>query len=138
VKDRDWYEVFRLSASGAGIDALVLNNVTPAPGHQTRHSLSILIGVIGLMLSEILVLLIMRTSLSRLRRLADLLPLLADQRFSELRERLPRQEPQLPVRDEMDLMVDTVRTLSDRMESMEQDREQARKGSWSGWPTTIR
>ena len=124
----DWYEVFRLRALAPGIDALVLNNVTrqrQAINAATRNS--ILIGTIGLILSEILVLLIMRTSLSRLRRLADLLPLLADHRFSELRERLPRRSRRWPVRDEMDLMVDTVHTLSGRMESMEQDREQARK-----------
>ena len=124
----DWYEVFRLSALAPGIDALVLNNVTrqrQAIRAATRDS--ILIGTIGLILSEILVLLIMRTSLSRLRRLADLLPLLADHRFSELRERLPRKSRRWAVRDEMDLMVDTVHTLSGRMESMEQDREQARE-----------
>ena len=124
----DWHEVFRLRALAPGIDALVLNNVT-----RQRHAIraatreSILIGTIGLILSGILVLLIMRTPLSRLRRLADLLPLLADHRFSELRERLPRKSRRWPLRDEMHLMVDTVHTLSGRMEGMEQDREQARK-----------
>ena len=32
------------------------------------------------------------------------------------------------MRDEMDLMVETVRTLSVRMEAMEKDREEARNG----------
>jgi diguanylate cyclase (GGDEF)-like protein len=126
--DRNSYEVFRLIDLVPGIDALVLNNVTAqreAIGAATR--LSFLIGVIGLMLSEVLMLLIMSTSLSRLRRLADLLPLLADQRFSELKERLPSPRLKLPLRDEMDLMVETVRKLSDRMYAMEQDREQTRR-----------
>lgn len=123
----DLHEVFRLPDLAPGIDALVLNNITAqreAISAATRDI--ILIGFIGLILSETLLLLIMRTHLLRLRRIADLLPLLADHDFSELRRRLPAPTRRLPLRDEMDVMVETVNTLSWRMEAMEQDREQAR------------
>jgi len=126
--DGNSYEVFRLIDLVPGVDALVLNNVSAqraAIGAATR--LSFLIGAIGLILSEALMLLIMSTSLSRLRRLADLLPLLADQRFSELQALLPSPRLKLPLRDEMDLMVETVHKVSNRMSAMEQDREQARR-----------
>jgi len=127
ASDREWYEVFRLPGIAAGIDALILNNVTSQrKAIASAIAKSILIGIVGLALSEGLVLLIMRRPLSRLRRLATLLPLLAEQRFSELRARLPRNVRRLPFEDEMDLIVDTVDSLSTRMETMERDREEAR------------
>ena len=127
--EREWYEIFRLPEIAAGIDALILNNVTAQRKAIARAiGKSILIGIVGLALSEGLVLLIMRGPLSRLRRLAGLLPLLAEQRFSELRAGLPRKVRRLPLQDEMDLIVDTVHSLSTRMEAMERDREEARNG----------
>ncbi|MCF7989947.1 MAG: EAL domain-containing protein [Thiohalocapsa sp.] len=123
----DWFEVFRIADIAPNADALVMNNVTAqriAIGNAIRNS--ILIGLVGLALSEGLLLLIMRTPLSRLRRLARLLPLLAEQRFAELRERLPTTNRPLAIRDEMDLIVEAVDAVSVRMEATEKDREEAR------------
>lgn len=126
-RDRDWFEIFRQSALAPGVDALLINQVTTqrqAIAKATRNS--ILIGILGLILSESLLLAIMQTLVKRLRRLADLLPLLAEDRFAELRNRLPTLGTGFPLRDEMDRMIDTVDTLSERMEHLQRDREAAR------------
>ena len=67
----------------------------------------------------------LKQPLSRLRRIASALPLLAENRYRDLRERLPQTRSTQVVSDEMDLMVGTVGRLTDRMESLQRDREQA-------------
>lgn len=124
----DWFEVFRVPGLGPGIDALVINRVTAqrqAIATATRNS--VLIGVVGLLLSVFLLFVIIHNPLIRLRRLASMLPMLADNRFRELHERLPVTTARLRWRDEMDLMVDSVGTLANRMEEMEQARAAAQQ-----------
>lgn len=121
-----WYEVFRIPRLADGIDAYVINDVTAqqeAIGQAIRFSIAI--GIIGLILSEGLLLFMLKQPLSRLRRIASALPLLAENRYRDLRERLPPASPTQRVTDEMDLMVGTVGSLTDRMESLQRDREQA-------------
>lgn len=124
----DWFEVFRVPGLGPGIDALVINRVTAqrqAIATATRNS--VLIGVVGLLLSVFLLFVIIHNPLIRLRRLASMLPMLADNRFRELHERLPVTTARLRWRDEMDLMVDSVGTLANRMEEMEHARAAAQQ-----------
>jgi len=121
-----WYEVFRIPVLAEGIDAYVINNVSAqqeAIGQAIRFSIAI--GIIGLILSEGLLLVTLRQPLSRLRRIASALPLLAENRYRDLRERLPQISSHIFAPDEMDLMVKTVGSLTDRMESLQRDREQA-------------
>lgn len=121
-----WYEVFRIPDLADGIDAFIINDVTAqreAIGQAIRFSIAI--GIIGLILSEGLLLFMLKQPLSRLRRIASALPLLAENRYRDLRERLPGSRQARVVADEMDLMVDTVGGLTDRMESLQRDREQA-------------
>lgn len=124
---QDWFEMVRLSALAPGVDALLINRVTEqrqAIAQITRNS--IVIGLLGLILSESVLLLVMHTLVIRLQRLAEVLPLLAEDRFADLRGRLPTLNPRFPLRDEMDLMIDTVALLSERMERLHDDREAAR------------
>ena len=121
-----WYEVFRIEDLAEGIDAYIINEVTAqqqAIGQAIRFSIAI--GIIGLILSEGLLLFMLKQPLSRLRRIASALPLLAENRYRDLRDRLPQARPSAVVSDEMDLMVGTVGSLTDRMESLQRDREQA-------------
>ncbi len=158
-----WYEVFRIDALEPGVDALVVNDVTAQRAAITRATrLSIAIGLIGLILSEALLLVLLNQPLLRLRRIAHALPLLAENRYQDLRARLvdaPTQgspsltaswvSPQGPVfgwvanrsawvvdqlrglwgrlrpKDEMDMMMSTVGNLTDRMENLQTDRENA-------------
>lgn len=122
------FEVYRLADLAPDIDVLILNDVSAereAIAAATRASL--VLGVLGLVLSEGLLLLVMRTPLRRLRRMAQLLPLLAEQRFAELRQRLSASGPRRRTQDEIDLIVASVHTLSERMEAMEDDRAKAHK-----------
>jgi diguanylate cyclase (GGDEF)-like protein len=125
-RDGAWYEVFQVPALAEGIDAFIINDVTAqqeAIGQSIRFSIAI--GIIGLILSEGLLLFMLKQPLSRLRRIAAALPLLAENRYRDLRERLPQCRPAQVGSDEMDLMVGTVGSLTDRMESLQRDREQA-------------
>lgn len=126
ARDGAWYEVFRIPDLADGVDAYIINNVTAqqeAIGQAIRFS--IVIGVIGLILSEGLLLGMLKQPLSRLRRIASALPLLAENRYRDLRERLPPTSATQRIADEMDLMVGTVGSLTDRMEALQRDREQA-------------
>ncbi|QVL46778.1 MAG: EAL domain-containing protein [Thiocapsa sp.] len=121
-----WYEIFRIPALAAGIDALVVNDVTTQrEAIRTATSGSILLGILGLILSASLLLLIIKGPLYRLRDLATVIPLLAENRYADLRRQLPGRSKSLMLRDEIDLMTDTVRSLTDRMELLQSDREQA-------------
>ena len=120
------FELSRLAILATGVDALAITEVTAqrqAIAQATRNSF--LIGLLGLALSETLLLLLLRKPLSRLRRLAELLPLLAENRHVELRTRLPLLGRSPLHRDEMDLLVDTVGNLTTRMQQLQQDREEA-------------
>ncbi|NCC27765.1 MAG: EAL domain-containing protein [Gammaproteobacteria bacterium] len=121
-----WFEIFRIPSLARGIDALVVNDVTTQrEAIRAATTGSILLGILGLILSGTSLLLIIRGPLYRLRDLATVLPLLAENRYADLRSQLPRRSSSVTMRDEIDLMTDTVRGLTDRMELLQYDREQA-------------
>ncbi len=121
-----WFEIFRVPELAAGVDAFLINDVTEQRlGIQATTHKSILIGALGVILSELLLLAIMKPPLRRLKHLASVLPLLAEKRFGDLRKKLaPFDRPGLP-HDEIDLMVATVGNLIERMERLQGDRELA-------------
>ncbi len=124
--DGNTFELFRLATLAPGVDAFAINQVTAqqkAIAEAIRNSL--LIGILGLMVSETLLLLVIQTPLARLRKLAHLLPLLAESRYLQLRTQLPILDSSLIPMDEMDLIVDTVGNLTERMEQLQRDRAEA-------------
>jgi len=126
MDDREWFEIYRIKGLSEGVSAYVINDVTTQQESiQDAWHDSLLIAIFGLLLSESLLLVIMQPPLYRLRDLASALPLLAERRYADLRAALaPFVHLHLP-RDEIDLMVETVEHLTDRMELLQQDREQA-------------
>nr|WP_242470701.1 EAL domain-containing protein [Thiocystis violacea] len=121
-----WFEIFRIPGLAEGVDAYVINDVTEQRlGIQATTRKSLLIGALGLLLSELLLLMIMQAPLRRLKHLATALPLLAERRYLDLRDRLARFGGTRIADDEIDLMVATVGRLTERMETLQQDREQA-------------
>ncbi|NEV61963.1 EAL domain-containing protein [Thiorhodococcus minor] len=121
-----WFEIFRIPGLADGVDAYVINDVTQQRlGIQAATRRSLLIGIAGIVLSELLLLLIMQAPLRRLKRLAGALPLLAEKRYQDLRADLAQFGIARSPHDEIDLMVKTVGSLTDRMEHLQQDREQA-------------
>lgn len=122
-----WFDLFRVAGLAPGVDAYVINEVSAqraAIQEATRDSL--LLGLLGLILSESLLLIFMTAPLSRLREFSAALPLLAEQAYARLRARLGEQSPShwLP-RDEIDLMSETIHEVTNRMERLQHDREQA-------------
>lgn len=121
-----WFEVLRAGALAPGVDALIVDEVTAehrAIQAATRNS--VLIGLIGLVLSGSLLFWAAQASVGRLRLIADALPLLADNRYADLRDRLPRASRRRLTQDELDTLVDTALGLTNRMELLQRDREEA-------------
>lgn len=122
----DWYELFRVDDLAPGVSALVVDDVTAATRSiQSAFNNSLLLGIAGLILSGSLLLGLGQFALQRLRRVALALPLLAESRYQELRAMLPRVGGRLTPSDELDQLSQTAQTLTDRMEKLQLDREEA-------------
>jgi diguanylate cyclase (GGDEF)-like protein len=121
-----WFEVFRVDALAPGISALLVNDVTAErQAIQAATRISILLGLGGLILSGSLLFWVAQSSVGRLQRIAVALPLLADNRYRELRARLPPVGGRLVPKDELDQLSETAQALTDRMELLQRDREEA-------------
>lgn len=122
----DWHEVFRVDDLAPGVSALVVDEVTAETrAIQSAIHNSILLGIGGLILSGSLLLWLGQFSVRRLRRVATALPLLAESRYAELREILPQVGGRLTPNDELDQLSQTAQALTDRMEQLQHDREEA-------------
>jgi len=121
-----WFEVFRVDGLAPGVSALVVDEVTAerqAIQGTTRNS--IMLGLGGLALSGSLLFWLAQSSVGRLRRIAAALPLLAENRYAELRASLPPVGGRLTPADELDRLSETAQALTDRMEMLQRDREEA-------------
>lgn len=121
-----WYEVFRIDPAGSEMMGFVINQITEA-----RHSVSqmsrnsLLIGLLGLLVAEALLLLIMHRPINRIRTLSRLLPLLAENRFETLADELQTAHSATGLRDEIDETVGVVLRLNQRMAQVQAEREAA-------------
>jgi signal transduction histidine kinase/DNA-binding response OmpR family regulator/HPt (histidine-containing phosphotransfer) domain-containing protein len=109
----------RLIRSGTALEALFIFDDTTA---QTRiraelRRMASAIGV-GLGLSSLALVLVAGSVLRRLVRVTRSLPSLAEQRFSEARERLGAGRPDSPLSDEIDVLNETVALLSVKLERL--------------------
>ena len=121
-----WFEVFRISDLAPGVSALIVNDVTlERQAIRKATWISILLGLGGLILSGSLLFWVVQSSVGRLRRIAAALPLLADNRYEELRASLPRVGARLTPPDELDRLTVTAKALTNRMEELQREREEA-------------
>ncbi len=91
----------------------------------------VLVGLMGWLLSELLLLAILWTPMSRLRLTARNLPLLANRQFQAVRTAILEQSRRHVLYDEIDILDDTAIALADRLEQLEQrveERTQALSG----------
>ncbi|MEW6487030.1 MAG: EAL domain-containing protein [Thermodesulfobacteriota bacterium] len=79
------------------------------------------VGLAVLVLGEGLLLALLGPPMARLRRTAENLPLLAERRFSQLREILGSGRRPARVRDEIEVLDDTTVTLAGRLETLEEE-----------------
>ncbi|HET7831829.1 MAG TPA: cache domain-containing protein [Gallionella sp.] len=77
------------------------------------------VGLLGLILSELLLLLILWRPLSRLRRTAELLPLLAQNAFDKIRQAVTGTSRRVWYRDEFDVLDDTIVAVSQQLENLQ-------------------
>lgn len=79
----------------------------------------VIIGLIGLVLSEIILFSVLSRPLSRLKHLVSILPLLAGGGFGSFRSALASHQRKRLLEDEIDLLYDASLTLSHRLEKLE-------------------
>jgi len=82
---------------------------------------TLLAGILGLVLSEGILLLVAWTPLSRLKRTASLLPLLARGEFDGIRTAIGRPKSAFAIRDEIDQLDDTAFSLSYQLEELQNE-----------------
>ncbi len=88
---------------------------------RTATQRSILLGVGGLMVSEIILLLTLWRPMSRLRRAAVTLPSLAEGAFSKVRSAISSTKPSQVFRDEVDVLNDTAIELAHQLEELNEE-----------------
>lgn len=125
-RDQNWFEIFRIDPTNGGLIGLVINQTTADHrGIRNMAHNSLLIGLVGLLLAETLLLLILHGPVERIRALSNLLPLLAENRFDTLAQRLPRAAGRFGWRDEIDLNSEAIGKLNQRMAQLQSEREAA-------------
>ncbi|BBI98885.1 hypothetical protein FGKAn22_05780 [Ferrigenium kumadai] len=107
------------SASGDAYFVLIDDITRSVSQIREVNRKNILVGVVGLILSESLLLLILWSPLSRLRRTAGVLPLLAQNDFEQIRNAVSRPLRKGRYRDEFDMLDDTLVTVSQQLETLQ-------------------
>ncbi len=124
----EWYEVFAMPAAHEHPDLilLVVNRVTDqVTAIRTATRDSLILGLTGLVLSELILLLLMWGPMQRIQDVVYALPLLAEKSFSSLRSELPSLPADSCPRDEIDVMVNVIREVSKEIETLDEARSVA-------------
>jgi signal transduction histidine kinase len=151
----EWYEFFVLPASAAHpeLSLLGVNRVT-AQVHAIHDATidSLLLGLAGLVLSELMLLGLMWRPMQRIQDVVFALPLLVERAYSRLRHELPSLPVKRLASDEIDVMInvigrvsmdieqiDTARTLAEtalreNQRSLELAQSMAHVAAWQGRP----
>ncbi len=116
----------KLDHGKAAVLAAVIDDITDQQVALRRATLENLsIGALGFVSSEILLLLLLWRPMSRLRRIAGALPLLAERAFDQARAALgPERSP--PLRDETDVLDHSAAALIARLQTLESELEAQR------------
>ena len=151
----DWYEISALPAKSSepGVTVLLIDRVTAQVEaiHAATQG-SVLLGVGGLVVTELILLLLLWGPMQRIQRAVQVLPMLAEKRYAQLRDRLSEIACDGPARDEIDVMINVISDVSDQIEALDEahlaaeaalrESEQglqmaqslARVASWTGRP----
>ncbi|MCK5663189.1 MAG: EAL domain-containing protein, partial [Thiotrichaceae bacterium] len=124
--NNEWFEVHRADFGVDGLDFLIINNITDNRKQITEAAInSILIGILGLILSEVLLIFILRSPVTRLVNLAANLPLLVEGKYQLLRDKLQLDRKPKKFINEIDITLDATRELADRLETLQVARHEA-------------
>ncbi|MCP4407505.1 MAG: EAL domain-containing protein [Gammaproteobacteria bacterium] len=107
---------------------VVISDITqPLANIEAAIRDNLLLGILGLVVSELLLLALVSTPMNRLRLTAETLPLLGVGEFERVRRSIRGRTRTLRFRDEVDILDETAIELSNRLESLENDvRERTR------------
>lgn len=112
------------ASSDTGIisaDFLIVTDITSVVSQIRAATIkSVLIGLIGFIISEILLLLILRQPLKRLLLISDSLPLLAKNAFNQVRDKITSKHLSL-YRDEIDIAGESAIELTHTLERLNQE-----------------
>jgi signal transduction histidine kinase/CheY-like chemotaxis protein len=125
----DWYEVAVLPdfSATSRVSALAINKVTrQVEGIRAALSESIMLGITGLLLSELVLLLLLLGPVHRIQDVVDVLPLFKEKAFQVLRDALPALPAQRFLRDETVVLVEVLGEVSRQMEDLENAHAKAR------------
>jgi signal transduction histidine kinase len=111
--------VKNFSASGDAYFVLIDDITLSVSQIREVNRKNILVGIIGLVLSESLLLLILWGPLSQLRRTAGVLPLLTQNEFEQIRQEVSGHGRKGRYRDEFDMLDDTLVTVSQQLETLQ-------------------
>ena len=124
--DNEWYDVYRVDIGSDEIHFFIINTITENKRRiATAAFNSILIGLIGLILTEGLLLFMLGKPVSRLTNLAASLPLLVEGQYQQLREKLQLDRTSKRFINEIDITLDATIELANRLESLQVARQQA-------------
>ena len=107
--DADW--------RSTGYFLLISDVTTQTVAIQNATNTLLVLGVVGWLAAELLLLAILLGPMARLRRVAALLPALARGDFTGVRAKLPQQTPRLS--NEIDVLESATRTLANQLEHLE-------------------
>ncbi len=105
-------------------DYLVISDITPDVEYiQAAHRQSMAVGLAGFALSELLLLLLLGTPMNRLKRLAAILPRLAEGRTRQVKSELATP-PRKGFEDEIDIADHATAVLAERLEELNREVEE--------------
>ncbi len=120
----EWFEVHRADFGADGLDFLIINNITDNRKQITEATINnIFIGILGLILSEVLLLFLLRSPVMRLVNLAANLPLLVEGKYQLLRHKLQQDRKPKKFINEIDITLDATTELADRLETLQVARQ---------------
>lgn len=124
--NNEWYDLYRVDIGSGDVHFFIINTITENKRQITAAALnSTLIGFIGLVLTEGLLLFMLGKPVSRLKNLAANLPLLVEGRYQQLREKLQLDRTSKQFINEIDITLDATIELANRLESLQIARQQA-------------
>ncbi len=111
------------------VQVVVISDITDSLANIRNSTREIaLVGGFGWLAAEVLLMLLLWAPMSRVRRLADQLPLLADGEFAQVRRAIGESARRAGMHDETDVLQSTAVALSHQLEALEtevEDRNQA-------------
>ncbi len=127
-KDLKTYEIKSLSLINQQLEnpvQVILINDVSEHIENIRNDTKYVIatGLLGLLASELLLLILLGLPMIRLRQMTEMLPSLAKGAYRKVRDNISHKKLRFHIADEIDILADTTVTLSNQLESLNEEIE---------------